>query len=326
MRKRKLIQRKKQRGKRRLSYGLLSFFLLICIGIAGALPSEPVQNGEEQEGEAAVTGPSGGGEETVTGPSGSGEETVTDPSGGGEETVTDPSGGREETVTGPSGGGEEIVTDPSGDGEEIVTDPSGGEGGEIPPYAGQIVVVCGDNRPDFGADAGRTDAFETYSELDGLGRCGVAYANVCVQLMPTQERGEIGQIRPSGWHTVKYDCIPDRYLYNRCHLIGYQLCGENDNERNLITGTRYFNMSGMLPYENKVAEYVRNTGNHVLYRVTPVFTGENLVADGVHMEAWSVEDRGEGVCFDVFVYNVQPGILIDYATGESAEENRSGQS
>ncbi len=199
--------------------------------------------------------------------------------------------------------------------------PGTGEEPDMPPYAGEPYAVIGDNRPDFGEDSERTDAFESYSELDGLGRCGRAYANVCRELMPTEERGEIGQIRPSGWHTVKYDCIPDRYLYNRCHLIGYQLCGENANERNLITGTRYLNVSGMLPFENQVADYVLDTGNHVLYRVTPVFTGDHLVADGVRMEAWSVEDAGEGVCFDVFVYNVQPGVMIDYATGESREEN-----
>ncbi len=218
-------------------------------------------------------------------------------------------------------GTEEEPDMPSATGEETDTPSDAVEEPDMPPYAGEPYAVIGDNRPDFGEDSGRTDAFESYSELDGLGRCGCAYANVCRELMPTEERGEIGQIRPSGWHTVKYDCIPDRYLYNRCHLIGYQLCGENANERNLITGTRYLNVSGMLPFENQVADYVLDTGNHVLYRVTPVFTGDHLVADGVRMEAWSVEDAGEGVCFDVFVYNVQPGVMIDYATGESREEN-----
>jgi DNA-entry nuclease len=136
--------------------------------------------------------------------------------------------------------------------------------------------------------------------------------------MPTQERGAIGNVRPSGWHTVKYnDLIDGNYLYNRCHLIGYQLAGENDNEKNLITGTRYLNVEGMLPYENQVAEYVQATDHHVLYRVTPIFEGENLVASGVLMEAWSVEDQGAGVCFCVYVYNCQPGIVIDYATGDS---------
>ena len=135
--------------------------------------------------------------------------------------------------------------------------------------------------------------------------------------MPTEERGEIGMVKPSGWHTVKYDIVDGKYLYNRCHLIGYQLAGENANEQNLITGTRYMNVEGMLPFENLVAEYVRETGNHVLYRVTPVFQGLNLVAQGVQMEALSVEDGGQGVCFNVFVYNAQPGVSIDYATGDS---------
>ena len=145
----------------------------------------------------------------------------------------------------------------------------------------------------------------------------MAFANVCRELMPAEERGSIGNIRPSGWHTVKYDRIADRYLYNRCHLIGYQLAGENANEKNLITGTRYMNTEGMLPWENLVARYVEETGNHVLYRVTPCYEGKNLVASGVLMEAFSVEDGGEGVCFNVYCYNVQPGIRIDYANGES---------
>ena len=172
-------------------------------------------------------------------------------------------------------------------------------------------------RPDFTEADMTTEAFETYQELDALGRCGVAYANVCRELMPTEERGEIGQVKPSGWHTVKYDIVEGKYLYNRCHLIGYQLSGENANEKNLITGTRYLNTEGMLYFENLVADYVEETGNHVLYRVTPVFEGENLVAGGVTIEAYSVEDDGEGLQFYVYCYNVQPGIMIDYATGES---------
>jgi len=151
-----------------------------------------------------------------------------------------------------------------------------------------------------------------------FGRCGVAYANICKEIMPTEERGVIGMVKPSGWHTVKYnDRIDGNYLYNRCHLIGYQLAGENANEKNLITGTRYLNVTGMLPFENEVADYVESTGNHVLYRVTPVYDGDNLVASGVQMEAESVEDKGAGVSFNVYVYNVQPGVLIDYATGGS---------
>lgn len=177
--------------------------------------------------------------------------------------------------------------------------------------------IVNGNKPDFSDAEKTTEVFEKYSDLDALGRCGVAYANICIDIMPTAERGEIGMIKPSGWHTVKYDCVDGKYLYNRCHLIGYQLAGENANEKNLITGTRYLNVVGMLPFENEVANYVEKTDNHVLYRVTPVFQGNNLVADGVEMEAFSVEDNGEGVQFHVFVYNIQPGVEIDYATGES---------
>ena len=186
-----------------------------------------------------------------------------------------------------------------------------------PPYTDQPYVVLQDNVPNFDSSDFTTQAFETYAPLDDLDRCGVAYANICTELMPTEERGSIGQVKPSGWHTVTYDNVDGRYLYNRCHLIGFQLAGENANEQNLITGTRYMNVEGMLPFENQVADYVEETENHVLYRVTPIFQGDNLVASGVQMEAWSVEDQGEGVCFNVYVYNVQPGITIDYATGES---------
>ena len=191
----------------------------------------------------------------------------------------------------------------------------------IPEYEGELFAVINQNIPFFEKDDCTTESFENYSELDELGRCGVAYANISKELMPTEERGQIGAVRPSGWHTVKYpELIEDRYLYNRCHLIGYQLSGENANEKNLITGTRYMNVEGMLPFENEVADYVRRSDNHVLYRVTPVFAGNNLVATGVLMEAYSVEDRGEGVCFCVFVHNVQPGIEIDYRTGDSIEK------
>lgn len=190
---------------------------------------------------------------------------------------------------------------------------------DLPAYEDNAFVVLDDDVPSFSEeDKVRTDAFETYSPLDERGRCGTAYANICKELMPTEERGEIGQVKPSGWHTVKYNGIVEgNYLYNRCHLIGYQLAGENANERNLITGTRYLNVEGMLPFENLVAEYVKDTGNHVLYRVTPQFEGDNLVASGVEMEAYSIEDAGEGICFHVYCYNVQPQITIDYTTGES---------
>lgn len=188
---------------------------------------------------------------------------------------------------------------------------------DIPEYSGEPYVVIHENQPDFTKEDRTETSFETYADLDALGRCQAAFANVGTDLMPTKERGNIGKVKPTGWHTVKYDVVDGKYLYNRCHLIGYQLTAENANEKNLITGTRYMNVEGMLPFENMVADYVRETNDHVLYRVTPVFEGDNLLADGVQMEAYSVEDDGESICFNVFVYNVQPGVWIDYATGES---------
>jgi DNA-entry nuclease len=187
----------------------------------------------------------------------------------------------------------------------------------LPEYDGEPYVVVNDNVPFFTEDEMTVESFEDYSELDELGRCGTAYANVGQDIMPTEKRGSIGSVKPTGWHTVKYDIVDGKYLYNRCHLIGYQLTGENANERNLITGTRYLNVEGMLPFENLVDDYVEETNNHVLYRVTPVFVDEELVARGVLMEGYSVEDDGEGVCYCVYVFNVQPGVTIDYATGES---------
>lgn len=191
---------------------------------------------------------------------------------------------------------------------------------EVPPYSGAAYATFNDNVPYFtSADMeGAKVSYESYSEFDSLGRCGVCIASIGKDIMPTEERGEIGSVRPSGWHTVKYnDIIEDNYLYNRCHLIGYQLAGENANVQNLITGTRYLNIEGMQPFENKVSDYVFESGNHVLYRVTPIFEGDDLVATGVLMEAKSVEDNGEGIQFNVFCYNVQPGIAIDYANGDS---------
>jgi DNA-entry nuclease len=178
-------------------------------------------------------------------------------------------------------------------------------------------VAVNENKPDFAEEDFSTVAFESYSPHDMLGRCGVAYANIGPELMPTEPRGEIGQVKPSGWQTVKYDIVDGKYLYNRCHLIGFQLTGENANEKNLITGTRYMNVDGMLPFENMVADYVKETDNRVLYRVTPIFKDTELVARGVQMEAYSIEDEGEGICFNVFVYNNQPGVEIDYQTGQS---------
>ena len=188
----------------------------------------------------------------------------------------------------------------------------------LPQYSGTPYTEVNGNQPSFSEADKSRGAFEEYSELDSLGRCGVAFARIGTDTMPTEKRGAIGSVKPSGWHTVRYNGVVEgNYLYNRCHLIGYQLAGENANTKNLITGTRYLNTQGMLPFEDKVAEYVKATGNHVLYRVTPIFEGEDLVADGVQMEAWSLEDAGVGVCFNVYCYNVQPGTQINYVTGDS---------
>lgn len=193
----------------------------------------------------------------------------------------------------------------------------------IPAYSGNPYVIIDNNKPSFTEDDYTTNAFEKYSNLDKRKRCGVAYANICKEIMPleTDERESLYSVIPSGWQQTTYEGIVEGdYLYNRCHLIGHQLAGENANEKNLITGTRYMNVEGMLQFENQVAEYLNkksNKNNHVLYRVTPIFDGYNLVARGVQMEAYSVEDNGKGICFNVYVYNVQPGIIIDYAIGES---------
>lgn len=198
----------------------------------------------------------------------------------------------------------------------IETEPS--QVSKIPPYSGEPYAALNGNEPYFEPEELTEEPFEIYSELDALGRCGEAYANICRELMPAEERGSIGSVKPAGWHTVKYDFIEGKYLYNRCHLIGFQLAGENANKRNLITGTRYLNAAGMLPFENLVADYVKETDNHVLYRVTPIYDGDNLIANGVRIEARSVED--DGIRFNVFCYNVQPGVIIDYRTGESRAE------
>lgn len=190
----------------------------------------------------------------------------------------------------------------------------------IPEFFGEAYVAINSNVPFFVEEEYTTDSYEYYSDLDELGRCGVTMACIGIDIMPTEDRGEIGSVKPTGWHSVKYDIVDGKYLYNRCHLIGFQLAGENANKKNLITGTRYLNIEGMLPFENMVADYVKETENHVLYRVTPIFEGDNLVATGVVMEGWSVEDNGEGICFCVYAYNAQPGITIDYATGDSWEE------
>lgn len=190
---------------------------------------------------------------------------------------------------------------------------------DVPEFSSDVYVVINNNTPEFSESDYTTTSYEFYSELDSLGRCGYAMACIGQDLMPEEARESISSVYPSGWDNNPYDFVDGGYLYNRCHLIGFQLTGENANERNLITGTRYMNVEGMLPFENMVADYVKETGNHVLYRVTPIFDGDNLVARGVQMEAWSVEDSGEGICFHVYCYNNQPGVTIDYATGENWE-------
>ena len=191
----------------------------------------------------------------------------------------------------------------------------------IPDFSSNPYVIINNNEPNFNKNDFTTNSFENYSNLDSLGRCDIAFANISIDTMPgaEEERENISSIKPSGWINKKYDIVDGGYLYNRCHLIGYQLSAENANEKNLITGTRYMNTEGMLPFENKIAEYVKDSGNHVLYRVTPIYQGENLIASGVQMEAKSVEDNGKGICFNVYCYNVQPGITINYKTGDSKE-------
>ena len=193
----------------------------------------------------------------------------------------------------------------------------------IPAYSGKAYVVVNNNNPYFEKSDLTTKSFEQYAPLDSLGRCGVAYANIGRDIMPTGERGSIGMVKPSGWHSIRYENVEGKYLYNRCHLIGFQLSAENANTSNLITGTRYLNIQGMLPFENMVADYVKGTNNHVLYRVTPIFEGNNLVASGVLMEGYSVEDNSDGICYNVYCYNVQPGIKINYLTGDSEAEDGS---
>ncbi len=191
----------------------------------------------------------------------------------------------------------------------------------IPDYDGEPFVILDDNIPHFTEEDKKSKEFEIYQDLDALGRTTLAFANIGPSLMPTEERGNIGNIKPSGWHTVKYDIVSGKYLYNRCHLIGYQLTGENANEKNLITCTRYMNTVGMLGFEDMVADYIKNTNNHVLYRVTPIYKDDNLLASGVVMEALSLEDDGEGIKFNVYIFNVQDGIEIDYKTGDSRLKN-----
>lgn len=224
------------------------------------------------------------------------------------------------------------ITNPPGDGDSITIEDNSGIGtstspvgsicrlSDIPRYSGKAYVSVNGGAPDFTPADLTTKSYETYGALDKLGRCTVCISSIGIDLMPTEDRESISSVTPSGWVNVKYDTalVDGGYIYNRCHLIGFQLTGENANRENLITGTRYLNIEGMLPFENMIAAYVKETENHVLFRVTPVFDGNNLVASGVLMEAYSIEDEGDGICFAVFAYNVQPGIVIDYKTGKSA--------
>ena len=206
---------------------------------------------------------------------------------------------------------------PAGDAHTSYGIDSNADLADVPKFSGSPFIVINENVPGFTESEITDKSFEYYSPLDSLGRCGEAVASVGVDLMPTEKRGSIGSVKPTGWQTVKYDFVDGKYLYNRCHLIGFQLSGENANEKNLITGTRYMNVDGMLPFENMVADYVKETENHVMYRVTPIFIDNERVARGVLMEAYSVEDKGDGVSYCVYVYNVQPGVEIDYLTGDS---------
>ena len=269
--------------KRRLTAGLLALvlFLALLSGCSPALPNHTLSQSSQSSGQTDTSLP--------------------DSPGGADGSAQNPS----------SPGGQ------PGEG----TQPEAGSGSfspsDVPAYSGQAYTPVNGNLPYFDPEELSAVSFESYGRRDSLGRCAAAFACVGQDLMPTQERGSIGQIKPTGWHTVKYDCVDGGYLYNRCHLIGYQLTGENANEDNLITGTRYLNMEGMLPFENLVADYVQETNNHVAYRVTPVFLGDNLLASGVLMEGYSLEDGGAGICYCVYAYNVQPGVEIDYATGDS---------
>lgn len=248
--------------------------------------------------------------------------------------ITDPEGKEEQGGTGSAEDEAQGITDPAGKKGQNGTGSAEGAAKapdvayiDVPLYDGKAYTEINGNVPFFTDDELSDVSYEYYEELDALGRCGVCMASVGQDIMPTKERESIGDVKPTGWHTVKYEGLVDgNYLYNRCHLLGFQLTGENANRKNLITGTRYMNTEGMLPFENMVADYVRETGNHVMYRVTPLFDGDNLVADGVLMEAKSVEDNGADILFNVFCYNVQPGVSIDYATGESSlDESAAAQ-
>lgn len=297
---------KNQKGRKTLKPLIIAivFIIAFCLGM-GQMESGNTEPGPDPGIETSVSL-----EESIT------DSTTVDQNEDNTEAETEPpteESTEEPTVT-------ETTVTPAETKQPELSDPTtaGFDISSIPAFSNKAYVVVNNNIPYFTESDYTTTSFEYYSNLDSLGRCGVAYASVGIDLMPTEERGSIGQVKPTGWHTVKYDIVDGKYLYNRCHLIGYQLSGENANTKNLITGTRYMNVDGMLPFENMVADYVKETENHVMYRVTPIFEGDNLVATGVLMEAYSVEDDGDGICFNVFCYNAQPGIAIDYSTGSSS--------
>lgn len=292
---------------------LFAFGLFLAGCSAGETQTEELQPAVEETQDGI-----GSAEKEVQGDTGSAEKQAQDSTG--------PEGKEAQGVTGSAEDEAQGVTDPA---EKKVQNGTGSAEGaakapdaayiDVPLYDGKAYTEVNGNVPFFTDDELSDVSYEYYEELDALGRCGVCMASVGQDIMPTKERESIGDVKPTGWHTVKYEGLVDgNYLYNRCHLLGFQLTGENANRKNLITGTRYMNTEGMLPFENMVADYVKETGNHVMYRVTPLFDGDNLVADGVLMEAKSVEDNGADILFNVFCYNVQPGVSIDYATGESS--------
>jgi DNA-entry nuclease len=305
----------KEQSVRARHFRPLIFILILCFvtGIVSGCSGDSTTASTKASSVSATVTPTVTESESDSTTAATPEPTVT-------ETTVTPTDNPTETPT------PEITETPTPTEEAAATDVSATfDIASVPAYSGSPYTAVNNNVPYFSDSDNTTTSFETYGDLDSLGRCTTAYACIGQDLMPTEERDEIGMVKPTGWHTVKYAGISGNYLYNRCHLIGYQLTGENANEKNLITGTRYMNVEGMEPFENQTADYIQETGNHVLYRVTPVFEGDNLLASGVLMEAKSVEDNGAGLLFCVYCYNVQPGITIDYATGDSSGPEYTGE-
>lgn len=293
---------------------LFAFGLFLAGCSAGETQTEELQPAIQEEAEYGA----GSTEEEKQNGTGSEREEIQSDAGSAEKEAQDGIGSAEEEAKDAADSARKKEQNGTGSAEGPAKAPAAAYI-DVPLYEGKAYTEVNGNVPFFTDDELSDVSYEYYEELDALGRCGVCMASVGQDIMPTKERESIGDVKPTGWHTVKYEGLVDgNYLYNRCHLLGFQLTGENANRKNLITGTRYMNVEGMLPFENMVADYVKETGNHVMYRVTPLFDGDNLVADGVLMEAKSVEDGGADILFNVFCYNVQPGVSIDYATGESS--------